>query len=92
MIKTALEIFQIILIFKSSKQSKLTDPIDSNMYHFAFANQLSMSYLILVILIRQSTANDKTHDTNPAKMILTTANSMNSTNNITTKSVNIDRQ
>ena len=60
------------------------------MYHFAFAHQFSMSYLIPVILSRQFTANDEAHDTKPAKMILTTANSVNFTCNITTKSTNID--
>ena len=62
------------------------------MYHFAFSHQFSMSYLILVILTRQFTANDEPHDTKPAEMILTTANSVNFTSNITTKSDNIDRQ
>ena len=38
------------------------------MYHFAVALQFSISYLILVILTRQSTVNDETHDMTPAKM------------------------
>ena len=40
----------------------------------------------------QSTVNDETHDTKPANMILKTADSVNFTSNITTKSFNIDRQ
>ena len=39
----------------------------------------------------QFTANDEPHDTKPAEMILTTANSVNFTSNITTKSIYIDR-
>ena len=62
------------------------------MYHFAVALQFSISYLLLVILTRQSTVNDETHDTMPAKMILKTADSVNFTSNITTKSFNIDGQ
>ena len=38
----------------------------------------------------QFTANDEPHDTKPAEMILATANSVNFTSNITTKSINID--
>ena len=53
--------------FKSSKKSKITNPLDSNMLHFAFAHQFSMSCLILVIWTRQSTANDEAHDKKPAK-------------------------
>ena len=62
------------------------------MYHFAFAYQFSISYLIPVILSRQSTTNDEAHDTKPAKMILKTAKSVNFTSYITTKTFNIDRQ
>ena len=62
------------------------------MYHFAVALQFSISYLLLVILTRQSTVNDETHDTKPANMILKTADSVNFTSNITTKSFNIDGQ
>ena len=61
------------------------------MYHFAFSLQFSISYLILVISKMQFTANDEPHDTKPAEMILTTANSVNFTSNITTKSIYIDR-
>ena len=61
------------------------------MYHFAFSLQFSISYLILVISKMQFTANDEPHDTKSAKIILMTANSVNFTSNITTKSINIDR-